>query len=127
MPLSPGQIIKGARASYRLLHPLKGKTVFKAEILEARDLKQRWSVLPMLSFKTRANKEPTYQGRYKNRNRPPRTLRPPARVPNLPKPIRSRESLYPLPTRGVGGHGKSQRRACRWFGAAVFGVGVDGY
>ncbi|KFY71110.1 hypothetical protein V499_08685 [Pseudogymnoascus sp. VKM F-103] len=45
MPLSPGQIIKGARASYRLLHPLKGKTVFKAEILEARDLKQRWAVI----------------------------------------------------------------------------------
>ena len=51
MPLSPGQIIKGARASYRLLHPLKGKTVFKAEILEARDLKQRWSVLPCYHLK----------------------------------------------------------------------------
>ncbi|OBT99172.1 hypothetical protein VE01_02621 [Pseudogymnoascus verrucosus] len=45
MPLSPGQIIKGARASYRLLHPLKGKTVFKAEILQARDITQRWAVV----------------------------------------------------------------------------------
>ncbi|ELR03244.1 hypothetical protein GMDG_01227 [Pseudogymnoascus destructans 20631-21] len=33
MPLSPNQIIKGALASYRLLHPLKGSTIFKAEIL----------------------------------------------------------------------------------------------
>jgi hypothetical protein len=51
MPLSPGQIIKGARASYRLLHPLKGKAVFKAEILEARDLTQRWYAHhPILRF-----------------------------------------------------------------------------
>jgi hypothetical protein len=39
-----GQIIKGARASYRLLQPLKAGTVFKAQVFEPRDLDQQWHV-----------------------------------------------------------------------------------
>ncbi|OAF60900.1 hypothetical protein VC83_02367 [Pseudogymnoascus destructans] len=92
MPLSPNQIIKGALASYRLLHPLKGSTIFKAEILPP----------PIISLSDVS----TYQGRRENRNRPPRTVRPEfvAKSPfirSLHEGVGDMESLSAAPVVGV--------------------------
>lgn len=57
-----GQIIKGTRASYRILQPLKGDTVFKAHVLESRDIDEKWwgTVLPR-SVSRNVSNNPVYR------------------------------------------------------------------
>jgi hypothetical protein len=42
MAMRVGQVINGARATYRLLQPLKANNVFKAQMVDSLDLNEDW-------------------------------------------------------------------------------------
>jgi hypothetical protein len=41
MALRVGQVLRGLKGQYELLHPLKGSTVFKAKVLSS-PIQERW-------------------------------------------------------------------------------------